>query len=356
MQMLNVGGATTLLTMGTNTRVEDMTLKLTSSGHHTLKGIVFPTTTTTSAKLRTCVLTVDNSGAGAGGTSAVTGIECSGTGTLGPASFSYNSLKGSTVNVYSDGAGAKRGVLVNNTNIVTTRDLNIYVAAPTTPNTATGSYVGVETADAANTGSIQLRTSTVGTTTPTGGNTYTASDILQTNPSNVLNPTYLATAGIQLGPGVDLVTKTAGGKPFSAFNYPTIIFFGGRGQIDNATRTGYMWPGTMPFAGGGNRIPDNNTPAVGFRIQQPIIACGINAVFLTGPGADSNAEITVCKNSTGGDVLNGATALTVTLSGAGLQSASFYDSTVNFAAGDFLNLFINVSGNAADLAVQVDCF
>ena len=356
MQMLNVGGATTLLTMGTNTRVEDITMKLTSSGHHTLKGIVFPGTTTANAKLRTSVLTVDNSGAGAAGTSAVTGIECSGTGTLGPASFSYNSLKGITVNVYSDGQGNKRGVLVNNTNIVTTRDINIYVAAPTTPNTATGSYVGVETADAANTGSIQLRTSTVGTVTPVGGNTYTASDILQTNPSIITNPTYLASPGIQVGPGVDLVTKTAGGKAFSAYNYPTIIFFGGRGAIDNQ-KTGYMWPGTMTFAGGGNSIPDPNTPAIGFRVQQPIIACGLNVVALTGPGATSNASVTVCKNSTGGAVLDGGTALTVTLSGTGTQVRSFYATTVNFNSGDYLNVFLNVSGNAfADVAIQVDCF
>jgi hypothetical protein len=216
--------------------------------------------------------------------------------------------------------------------------------------------VGVETADAANTGSIQLRTTTIGTVTQTGGNTYTASDILQTNPSVIVNPTYLASPGIQLGPGVDLVTKTAGGKPFSAFNYPTTIFFGGRGTIDTQ-KTGYMWPGTMPFAGGGNPIPDNNTPAIGYRVQQPIIVCGLNAVALTGPGATSNATVTVCKNSTGGAVINGATSITVTLSGTGTQSRSYYDTTVNFNTGDYLNVFLNVSGNAlADVAIQVDCF
>jgi hypothetical protein len=72
--------------------------------------------------------------------------------------------------------------------------------------------VGVETNDTSDTGSIQLRTTTVGVTTPTAGQSYTASDILQTNPTTIDNPSYLASAGIQIGPGVDLVTKSAGGK------------------------------------------------------------------------------------------------------------------------------------------------
>jgi hypothetical protein len=137
--MSNVTSNTTLLTMGENTRVEDLTLKLHSAQHHTLKGVVFGGNTSVTGKIRTTVITVDNSTAGAGGTSAVYGVEFNGTGTLGAGSFSFNSIKGTTINVYSDGGGKKRGIFVSSTNVVSTRDTNIYVAAPTTPITATGS-------------------------------------------------------------------------------------------------------------------------------------------------------------------------------------------------------------------------
>jgi hypothetical protein len=356
LQMLNVTTNTTLLNMGTNTRVEDLTLKLTSSGHYTLKGIVFSGDTSVTSKLRTCVLTVNNASAGAAGGSAVTGVECSGTGTLGSASFSFNSLKGSTINVYSDGSGNKRGILVNNTNIVTTRDLNVYVAAPATPNTATGSYVGVETNDASDMGSIQMRSTTVGTVSTVSGNTYTSSDILQTRPATVINPTYLAGAGIQLGPGVDLVTKSAGGKAFTTYIYPTTIFYCARGTV-TGTKAGYLWPGTQEFAGGGSSVPDTTTPVARYHVQQPLIISGIVASCAVGPGAGSNATVTVCKNASTGGALSGATAVAVTLSGTAAETSSYYNTSVNFAAGDYLSVYVSIQGNAlADLTVQVDCF
>ena len=354
LQMVDVTADTTLLTMGTNTRVEDLTLKLTSQEHHTLKGIVFGGTTTADAKLRTCVVTVNNASAGAAGGSTVTGVECSGTGTLGSASFSFNSLKGSTINVYSDGSGNKRGILVNNTNIVTTRDLNVYVAAPATPNTATGSYVGVETNDPANTGSIQVRSTTIGTVSPVGGNTYTSSDILQTTPATVTNPTYLAAAGIQIGPGTDLVTKSAGGKAFSTYVYPTTIFYCARGSV-TATKTGYLWPGTQTFSNGA--VPDETTPAARYRVQQPLIVSGLMASCAVGPGAGSNATVTVCKNAATGAAISGATAITVTLSGTAAETVKYYNTSVNFNTGDYISVYVNISGNALqDLAIQVDCF
>jgi hypothetical protein len=354
LQMLDVTADTTLITMGTNTRVEDLTMKLTSQEHHTLKGMVFGGDTSATAKLRTCVLTVNNASAGAAGGSTVTGVECSGTGTLGSASFSFNSLKGATINVYSDGSGNKRGILVSSTNIVTTRDLNVYVAAPATPNTATGSYVGVETADASDTGSIQMRTTTVGTVAAVGGNTYTSSDILQTHPATVLNPTYLASAGIQLGPGVDLVTKSAGGLPFTTYVYPTTIFYCARGTV-TATKTGYLWPGTQTFSNGA--VPDETTPVARYRVQQPLIVSGLMASCAVGPGAGSNATVTVCKNASTGTPISGATAITVTLSGTAAETATYYNSSVNFAAGDYISVYVDIQGNAfQDLVIQVDCF
>ena len=291
-QMLNVTTATTLITMGENTRLEDLTLRLTSVGHYTLTGIVFGGTTSTTAKLRTCVLTVDNSGANNTGTSNVSGIICNGTGTLGAASFSFNSLKGSTINVLSNGLGNKRGILISGHNIVTTRDLNVYVAEPTS-GASSGSYVGVETNDVAigdKTGSIELRSTTVGVVTPSVGDSYSASDILQTTPANITDPTYLASAGIQVGPGVDLVTKSAGGKGFSTYNYPTTVFYGIKGNSSAAT-SGFLWPGTQTANAGS--YPDPGIPAAYYRVQQPCILSGLSVGLNNSPGAGKTQTIAV---------------------------------------------------------------
>jgi hypothetical protein len=352
-QMLGVTANTTLLTMGENTRVEDLTLKLTSSGHYTLKGIFFSGTTTVTAKLRTCVLTVDNSAASSGGTSIVNGVECNGTGTLGAGTFSFNSLKGSTVNVYSNGGGPKRGILVSNTNLVSTRDMNIYVAQPAST-ASTGSYVGVETADVSNTGSIQLRSTTVGTVTPTGGQSYTASDILQTYPATITNPTYLASAGIQLGPGVDLVTKTAGDKGFSSYVYPTSIYYGLKGDIQNGTSGGYLWPGTQAISGS---FPDTGTPAAYYRVQQPTLLAGISVGLNTAAGTGHSVTVLVRHTPYGGSITD--TAFTVTL-GATDTFQNFYSSSHTMDVGDYINVQVSYTGNnantASDLTVQLDLF
>jgi len=289
LQMLNVTSATTLVTMGENTRIEDLTLRLTSGGHYALTGILFGGTTTQTAKLRTCVITVDNSGASSGGSSDVLGVRCNGTGTLGPASFSFNSLKGSTINVLSNGGGKKRGVLVSTANIVTCRDLNVYVAKPAS-GASSGTYIGVETDDATGTGSIQLRSTTVGVVTPSVGESYTASDIKQTTPAVISDPTYLASAGIQVGPGTDLVTKSAGGNGFSTYIYPTTIFYGIKGNSSSAP-SGFLWPGTQTASAGS--YPDPGIPAAYYRVQQPCLLSGLSVGLNSAPGGSATQTIAV---------------------------------------------------------------
>lgn len=354
LQHLGATGPTTLISMGSQTRVEDLTLTLGSTGHHDLTGINFSGLTTTESKIRTCVINVNNSTAGPTGSSNVYGINCSGTGPIPPSNtaFSYNSIKGTTINISSDGNGSKRGIVITGTNVMTTRDLNILVNAPTSATGHTGSYVGVETNNPSQLGSIQLRTSTVGSVgSPTGptGTTYTSSDILQTTPVTITNPTYLASPGIQIGPGTDLVTKSAGGRGFSTYVYPTTIFY----CVLRATnRSGYLWPGTVVAAGGGNPYPDTTTPAARYRVQQPLIVSGISA---SANGVVTSVVITVCKNSTTGGSLDGATPMTVTLTNT-ILAANFYNASVKFAAGDFINVYVDPIGNMTDLTVQVDCF
>jgi Collagen triple helix repeat (20 copies) len=357
-QMLGVTSDTTLLTMGENTRVEDLTLLLRSAGHYTLKGIVFGGNTAVTAKLRTAVVTVDNSGAIVSGTSNVTGIECNGTGSIGVSTFSFNCIKGSTVNVYSNGGGNKRGILVSNTNIVTTRDANIYVSQPTTTS-STGSYVGIETADPANTGSIQMRSTTVGVVLPTSGQTYTASDILQTNPSTVTNPTYLASPGIQIGPGTDLVTKSAGGKGFSTYVCPTTIYYGLKGNINSGTNNAWLWPGTQAISN--NVFPDPGTPSAFYRIQQTCILSGMSAALSVAPSDGYSLTLTV-QQLLAANVPSGtptSTIFMVTFNGTDI-SKNFYNGSVQFNVGDRLLLKLTYTGNilnqAHDLTCQLDMF
>lgn len=292
---MNVTTSTTMITMGEDCRVEDITINLTCTGSNDnviLKGIVFGGTSSQTSKLRTSVVNVRNSIISKTLTSTVTGVEFSGTGTLNSSTFSFNSLKGSTINVYSNGAGNKRGILVSNSNQASTRDLNIYVAAP--PDTdSTGSYVGVETNDTIgpNIGSIQMRSTTSGVVLPSAGQTYTASDIVQTTPATISNPTYLASAGIQVGPGTDLVTKSAGSKGFSTYVYPTIVYYGLKGNITSGPSGGYLWPGTQTVSAG--QYPDPGIPAAYFRAQQPTLISGLSASLNRAPGASSGVANTV---------------------------------------------------------------
>jgi len=359
--------------MNDNCRVEDLTLTLggaTYSGSNNMVGVYFGGNTTINAKLRTCVVSVSNNLMASTASNNVYGVQFDGTGSLAVDTFSFNCVKGSTVNVYPNGSGNKRGMIVTNTNIATLRDTNVYVrqAACNYAFSPTGSYVGIETADVNNTGSIQLRSTTVGAIGPTGAMNYTASDILQTRPPTIANPTYLDSAGIQVGPGVDLVTKTAGGKGFSAYVYPTTLFYGAVGVIKTggqARDRGWMWNGTLPFAAGNDTFPypDQTTPAARYRAQQPLIVAGLQLNCGTPPGNGRYVRITVCKNSTGATtggafpyVPNGETAMTLDVSGTATNK-SFYAGSENFAAGDFLSLYLQTNSTAlADVGIQVDCF
>ena len=461
---------TALLQIGENCRVEDVTLTLTqtnfTSGNWNLVGIYKGGSTSVTSKLRTSVINVNNASIPVSATTNVYAIQCDGTGGIInglPAAtlFSYNSLKGSTLNVYSNGGGKKRGIMVTNSCGITTRDINIYVAAPATITSTgpVGTYIGIETNDApiightGNTGMIQLRTTTVGAwypwnyalstvQGPTGA--YGSSDILQTTPTpftsavtlvqpstpsagyvtytvgsttgfypqhNVIfsgigpatggnarfyyNGTYVIysitpttivvastnvtttgitytgalatssivptsqTPGIQVGPGTDLATRSAGGLGFTTYVYPTTLFYGVRGVVNSGTDFGYLWPGTSLVAGGGNKYPDVTNPPAYYRAQEPTIVSGMSVGLTAGPGADNYITITICKNATGAPsaVPSNPTSMTITLSN-NTMVGTYYNTSVNFAVGDYLSVHVNSSAGsvAADLSLQVDLF
>ena len=335
-QMTNVTGNTTLLTMGENCRVEDVTLNLTSAGHYTLVGVEFPGTSSVTSKLRPTVVTVDNSSASDVGTSNVYGILCSGAGSLGTGNFSFNSLKGMTVNVKSAGGGKKRGIYVTGTGAITTRDFNLYVSGSATGG---GSFIGVETVNSS--GQVQLRSSTIYGLT---------ADIKQSSGS------------IELGPGTDLINKTAGGKNFTTYVYPTTIFYGCIGSLSAAydpvvsNYTAYLTPGA------GTVQPEATTPRVVHRFpdaeinyysaQQKAIAFGLFVTASVGPGAPGNVTKVVLMK-------NGVDTLFTGSLDDGVLSVRNYGGSVDFNQFDLLSLRLEYTGSTNtthDLFCQVDMY
>ena len=259
------GGTATLLTLGENTRVEDMTLTLTSTNVTTnLVGISVPGTTMNTSKLRTITLSVNNAGVATGSTTTVTGILSSGTSSITPAEFSANFTRGVTISVFSNGRGNKRAILVSGPNAVSLRDTNFYVAPPTDP-ASTGSYVAAETTN--NLAQAAFRSCSLSGPTTTGG--YTGSDVLQTLP--VARDTY----GIVIGPGTDMIHRTTQGTPFALTTTSAILAYAINAQLSAAPR--YLWPGTL--ATGGDSTP------VWFRIDREMIIQGLSINMLTAPGA-----------------------------------------------------------------------
>lgn len=356
---MNVTTSTTMLTMGENCRVEDITINLICTGstnNVVLTGVLFGGTSSQTSKLRTAVVNVNNSTMSSTLTSTVTGVLASGTGSISANTFSFNFIKGSTINVYSNGQGNKRGILISNTNQASTRDTNVYVAQPTTTS-STGSYVGVETADPNNTGSIQLRSTTIGVVVPKDGQTYIASDILQTNPATISSPpAYNSSPGIQVGPGTDLVTSTAGLKGFSCYVYPTTVYYGLKGNIHEADNNSWLWPGTQGISKG--QFPDKTSPPAYYSIQQTCLLCGLKVGLSNPPSTGRSVTLTVQYTPTGGSATN--TVFSVTISNTN-TTGYFYDGSLTLYSGYLLHVYFTYTGPgndnvATDLTVQVDLF
>jgi hypothetical protein len=348
--MSNVTTNGTMITMGENTRLEDVNIKLHSAGNYNLTGIQFPGTTNMTAKIRNAVITVDNSSATSLVVSSdILGVHVNGTGNLGAQSFSYNCLKSLTINIYSNGLGRKRGILIDGVNSITsTRDVNVYVQQPPNTNSA-GSYVGVETSNA--TSKIQLRTTNIGG--PLQQGSYTSSDILQTLGS------------IELGPGTDLVTKTAGTSSFISYVYPTEIYYGVKGLLNTANlATTWLWPGTgnVQAQGGGGQAayPDSNVEY--YRIQQNAILFGMTTYLTLAPGIIASGALQGKGCSTLVTLQKNGSDIPFFTGYGGTQAGVIQLSTtsISFLTGDFLSVKLSLSTLTSnlshDLSVQLSMF
>jgi hypothetical protein len=307
--------------------------------------VLFRDTAARTAKIRTCVLTVDNSGAGVAGTSEVYGVSISGTSPNDAATFSFDCVRSTTINIYSDGSGHKRGILVNNSGGSSIRETNVFVIAPATT-TASGSYVGVETLGSNS--SFYFKTCSMSGPVYTNNVvSYSYSDILQTN------------GLISIGPGTDLINKTAGGKAFDTYVYPTTLYYGVKGGIKDAAGTiGYLWPGSLTVQAGLVNYPD--TSRSWYRIQQNALLIGMQVDLSTAPGTGQSisGNIVYMRDTNPGVISNTGFSFIYTNGSSGVYRN--YDQSTILRKGDRIGIELGWSGgnqnNAHDLTVQLDMF
>ncbi len=201
-------GSTGVITMGVNTRVEDMTITLsgaTTAGSN-LVGVHFPTGTSKTAKLRTAVVNVTNT---TGGTIGVLsdGID----GSTGISSS--NAIRACSVNTNTSiNNQINYGILCQNSNRMTIRDTNVFSTGGT----------GTVGCHSENGGFLDLRTSTI------SGSTY---DISR-------NPTGTLLLGF-----TDLVNSTSNGNGFLTSVDSNSLSYG-LIYSNNTSGICYLLPGT----------------------------------------------------------------------------------------------------------------
>jgi hypothetical protein len=243
---LSVVAATTLVTMGIQTRLEDVTLNLSSAANVDLIGVDFPSGTPQTAKMRTMVVNVTST---ATGSCNVKGIRSAGTSST--ITSSAYAIRASTINVYPNGTGINRGILVSGANRFSIRDVNVFINGDGANN------VGVETTHAS--AICELKISTIISIT-------TNVDQTQYHDINRSLGTLSLTA-------TDLYHNDANGNSFTTTEEPANIFFGMIGNPGD-TRRYYLVPGVVPIgsisntASGGAWVPGNVFP---IPWNQPVI-------------------------------------------------------------------------------------
>ena len=251
-QKLNVTSNTTLLTMGSNCRVENFTANLSSASNVNLVGVDFPNGTVPTAKLRNSIWTITST---ALGSNTIVGCQSSGTSSLDFASA--NMIQRSSLNVISAGGGPTRGILVNGPNRFSVRDIVIFARGTGT------NIIGVETTDAD--AFFDSKTTTI---------------------SGATHDINRSAGDIRLG-STDLVNNDANGNSFSVSTEPNHIYYGAIGNVGNGTV--FMAPGTIVY----NSL---STTEFGLPFAQPVMV--FEGVFrATTPLTTGVATFTLHKNA-----------------------------------------------------------
>ena len=304
-QKLNVTQNTTLITTGSNCRIENFTANLSSSGNYDLIGIDFPSGTSINAKLRNSIWTITST---ATGSPTIIGVRSAGT-----SSTAYNpanAIQRSTINVISSSLGISRGILVSGANRFAVRDIVVYARG-------TGSdIVGVETTNA---GAVfEVKTSTIGGTTH---------DINRTLGTMIVGAT-------------DILNNDANGNSFSPTQSPASFQFGILNSLA-ANRRYYMVPGTVPENVAVNEStvnPFSSSKTFPLYLSQDSIVIEISVTTTNVIAVGQSITFNLYKNNTAPPVL------TLTLN-AGETSKAITTQSAVFISGDTLQATVETVGN-----------
>lgn len=299
-QQLNTTSNTTLLTMGSNCRVEDMTFTLTSSSNVNLTGVDWPSGTPLVSKLRTSVVNVVSSGTGS---NTIVGML-----SAGSSATTYSAsdaARSCTIGVDASSSGPIRGLYVTGSNWFSSRDVNYNIRG-------TGSnIVGVETTNAGAYASIKH-------STVRGGD----------HNAQPTNHDINRTAGEILLGSVDLANNSANGNGFSVTTEGAITHFGTTGNYTNGT-TYYLVPGFV-------KQGDLPTSTFGIPVTQNMIL--FSGTFQCSPAVPvgQSVKLTAYKNNTITDM-----SMTIV---AGATLSSNTTQSVDYAKGDTFDFRMVTSG------------
>lgn len=321
-QMTSVTADTTLVTMGTNTRVEDVTLTLSASGNCNLTGVLFPTTTSINSKLRTTVINVTLPSLGSYN---AYGVLANGTTTTPSAYSSSNAMRGCTINVVSTSAGICRGLYVTGDCRFTARDTNILASGTGTD------LIGAEITNSS--GFLELKTSSV---------SGTVHDVKQ--------PSGLTTSVLQLA-FTDLINANANSNGFSVKTEPshllfvlgpTVVFTGSGSVAVTPVGTYYLTPGTS--------IANFATTVVGIPFPQKVII--FDGVVSSTIAIPSGHTVTVdLYKSTSPSVL-GTSFQTVTLNST-TQNVIIHNFASTFDTTDYFQARCVVTGGSLTAGTNI---
>jgi hypothetical protein len=258
-QQLDVTSATTLVTLNNNTRLEDVTLRVsTSSENVTITGVEFIDNAAQSSKLRTAVVNVIATRT----TGNAYGILSSGTTTSPSTVTSSEAVRATTINVTSNNTGGDAiGIYVSNANRFSIRDVNVFSTGSATTSTA------VRTNDP--NGVLYIKTSSL------NGTLY---DTARTSGTLILQAT-------------DLINSSTDGNSFAVTTSASIINYGLTSTSFNTAATYNLMPGTMVRT---------DTPVLPFntKFDQKIVV--INGIFSANvaPSGLNSATFNIYKNTT----------------------------------------------------------
>lgn len=306
-ELNNVISNTDLVIMGENTRLEFFTLRLSSNMHVNLRGIIFPNNTSSTAKVRTCVIQLSNSTADINGSSNVIGVYSNGVATP---SEDISAIRATNIQVNSIGNGVKRGILIDGPTHFHIRDTVVKVLS----NGGIGSYIGGE-----------VNNINAIFTSKEGSFDGSSSDVSQTN-----GHLYLVNN--------DLINATSNGLSFKTRIAPSILIWADSGSLQNGIH--YYYPGTS--------APSNNE--VFIRIPSKCVAMNLSIRARIAPSNNATDTWIVRKNGVN-------TSLTVSLFNTQTNNLNNVNG-VSFNENDSISLQGNKSNlsSIADVIISLNIY